>query len=175
MPRECAVSDCRRDAHAGGYCAAHYHRFRRYGDPLITRRTPPAPCAVAGCERATVARGLCRRHYDRDRAGVPPEAPLDHARRQTRSEREALADLAHKLGRLGIERDHAVRFVVMLASALAGRARPARRDFLTVAPGHDPGPRGGRTFAHATTSSPVAYSVSYEVAYPRRGSASIAG
>src|SRR5690606_36902468 len=31
---DCGVSACSNPKSAGGYCSAHYHRLRRYGDPL---------------------------------------------------------------------------------------------------------------------------------------------
>ena len=73
---------------------------------------------MAGCERRATARGLCRLHYDRDRAGVPADAPRDHARQRPRSEHEALADLTGQLLALGLyaTREDAAQFVVLLAA-----------------------------------------------------------
>ena len=127
MRRECAVPGCPARAHARGLCSSHHHRLVRYGDPLVSRYSPGQPCAVSGCERPKVARGLCRLHYDRDRAGVPPDAPLDHARLQPRSEHEALADLTGQLLALGLytTREDAARFVVTLAAHWPTRADDA--------------------------------------------------
>jgi hypothetical protein len=36
--RPCAVDDCAKRAYAKRYCVKHYRRFRRYGDPLTTKR-----------------------------------------------------------------------------------------------------------------------------------------
>jgi hypothetical protein len=44
--RTCDVEDCGRPHRAGGYCATHYMRWQRYGDPLHLEqpvRRPPKP------------------------------------------------------------------------------------------------------------------------------------
>lgn len=64
----CAVADCERLVKSRSYCATHYQRFRKYGDPLAGRavRSPKgSPCGVEGCLRARLARGYCKPHYRR--------------------------------------------------------------------------------------------------------------
>jgi hypothetical protein len=75
-PRECAVDDCGRKTHAGGMCASHYHRLKRYGDPLVVRYHPGQLCAVPDCERVSRANGLCQPHYIRQRNGQVLDTPL---------------------------------------------------------------------------------------------------
>lgn len=36
----CAVDDCEKPVHSAGFCGAHWHRWRRHGDPLGGRPTP---------------------------------------------------------------------------------------------------------------------------------------
>lgn len=40
--RKCAVDGCEKRPKSRGYCVAHYHRFRRWGDPLgsAPKKTP---------------------------------------------------------------------------------------------------------------------------------------
>jgi len=40
VDRTCTIGDCDREYAAKGYCQAHYHRWRRHGDPLTRLRTP---------------------------------------------------------------------------------------------------------------------------------------
>jgi hypothetical protein len=65
----CTVEGCERTTGPGsarGYCVAHYHRWQRYGDPLLGS-APHKPqariCSVIGCLVAPLARGWCQRHY----------------------------------------------------------------------------------------------------------------
>ncbi|WP_172751206.1 hypothetical protein [Ensifer sp. LCM 4579] len=37
----CSVPDCQEPHTAKGYCAKHYNRWKKYGDPLISRRSSP--------------------------------------------------------------------------------------------------------------------------------------
>lgn len=73
--RLCAIEGCSRDAggHTGGgrgWCAAHYKRWRRHGDPLhggpLLRQTERGqPCSIDGCDEPVIARGWCENHYGR--------------------------------------------------------------------------------------------------------------
>lgn len=83
MPdRTCSIDDCSRDAsgYAGGgrgWCATHYMRWRRHGDPLrggpIQRQTGTGqPCKIEQCPKPVVAVELCENHYRRlQRYGDP--------------------------------------------------------------------------------------------------------
>lgn len=73
--RVCLIPDCDRDAsgHTGGgrgWCATHYMRWRRHGDPLyggpvLRQARKGDPCSVGDCTGPAVARGWCSRHYGR--------------------------------------------------------------------------------------------------------------
>lgn len=39
--KSCKIAGCGKPAHRKGYCAAHYTRMKRHGDPHKTLRTPP--------------------------------------------------------------------------------------------------------------------------------------
>ncbi|UIU47076.1 HNH endonuclease [Microcystis phage MinS1] len=74
--RTCSVSDCNGKFLARGWCAKHYARWKRTGDPLTPGYGQPIqPCSIAGCDRAgTGPRGLgwCQTHYRRyQRHGSP--------------------------------------------------------------------------------------------------------
>lgn len=62
-----------------GWCATHYQRHRRHGDPLhggdvIRQHIKGQPCGVDDCDKLTVARGYCERHYRRLRRYGEPLA-----------------------------------------------------------------------------------------------------
>jgi hypothetical protein len=64
----CTVDGCERKVLAKGFCATHYARNAKYGDPLGGPRFIQSPnaargCSVAGCDGAHLARGLCSKHY----------------------------------------------------------------------------------------------------------------
>ena len=76
----CSIEGCSERRVSRGWCAKHYQRFNRLGDPLGPVRPyrgssgpafvrPPRLCSVDGCGRGHVGRGLCRVHYD---AARPP-------------------------------------------------------------------------------------------------------
>ncbi len=77
----CRVPDCGEPVKSLGYCARHYDRNRRNGDPVVDRRLKRSVCTVDGCERPTAARGWCAAHYQRWRQYGDPTAP---ARRRGR-------------------------------------------------------------------------------------------
>lgn len=88
----CKVEDCNNKHNSRGYCAKHYYRFKRYGDPnkLITRQK----CSIENCDDISNAKGLCGKHYYRnrtygdpnivrfpwrkDRSCLIPECPFEH-------------------------------------------------------------------------------------------------
>lgn len=67
----CSVAECGSKAHCGGMCGKHYARFKRYGDPLVTKSKPRSPagtrsiCEVDGCDRHVKGHGYCLMHYQR--------------------------------------------------------------------------------------------------------------
>jgi hypothetical protein len=72
MQTTCLVDECGRATGTGvpgtghGWCAKHYKRWRKHGDPLITliARDGLTECTISGCGRPHIARGWCGRHYD---------------------------------------------------------------------------------------------------------------
>ena len=80
-PREkilCSIQNCNKKGYARGYCAMHYSRFMKYGDPLYCKRPnvnrhPPEKCTVEGCNKPYKARGFCINHLAKARdAGILP-------------------------------------------------------------------------------------------------------
>lgn len=75
--RTCSVEGCERTPKGRGWCAMHYHRWHRHGDPLHlerVRRLAPASgvCSVEGCGKPHRTRGWCVAHYTRwQRHGDP--------------------------------------------------------------------------------------------------------
>lgn len=78
--RICSIDDCTKTVNPGGgrgWCATHYMRWRRHGDPrvggVVQRQTGTGqPCSVISCVRPVVALDYCERHYRRfKRSGSP--------------------------------------------------------------------------------------------------------
>ena len=71
-PAVCSLEDCGLSVLARGWCAAHYQRWSRHGDPLAgdtRRRTtlPLVPCSYDGCERmARRGNTICKIHQHRE-------------------------------------------------------------------------------------------------------------
>jgi len=52
----------------------HYHRWKKYGDPLTTTYNMDGPtpeCLVGGCTTDAFSLGMCQKHYQRARTGRP--------------------------------------------------------------------------------------------------------
>jgi hypothetical protein len=66
----CAVSDCNKKRQGKGYCATHYTRFRKYGDPLggpgSGNFSNFEHCTFENCTKPHRAQGLCQMHYRRN-------------------------------------------------------------------------------------------------------------
>lgn len=61
--RICDVLECENPVRARGWCNAHYHRWKKYGDPLKLWENPG--CGVDRCDRPHSCRGYCAPHYAR--------------------------------------------------------------------------------------------------------------
>lgn len=69
--KPCSSEGCNGDASRGGrgFCSSHWHRWKRYGDPLKGR--PPLNldhgplCSIEDCGRPYYGRGYCSRHWER--------------------------------------------------------------------------------------------------------------
>lgn len=74
--RQCSVGGCGKPIKAQRLCAAHYGRWRKYGNPLGggPMRKPASlqivkQCSVDGCNAVATTRGFCSGHYARWRKG----------------------------------------------------------------------------------------------------------
>lgn len=63
--RICSVEGCDKEVEARGWCAMHYARYRRHGDPTVVKRGPGRVCSIGGCGKKHSARGYCHMHYKR--------------------------------------------------------------------------------------------------------------
>jgi hypothetical protein len=73
MAKICSIEGCGKPAYTRGWCAAHYFRFRRHGDPLGGRMwLRESICAAEGCVQPILARGWCVTHYSRFRRHGDP-------------------------------------------------------------------------------------------------------
>ena len=71
----CSIDECAKVVFCRCWCAAHYTRWRKYGDPLFlkqgvgrgngVRRTQGDVCKVDGCGRPPHCRNMCGKHYQR--------------------------------------------------------------------------------------------------------------
>lgn len=63
----CDVEGCSRTmANWRGWCTLHYQRWRKNGNPALTKRhlnAPGATCSHEGCTKQPKSRGMCRPHY----------------------------------------------------------------------------------------------------------------
>lgn len=70
MKPQCSIEGCKKLAHARGWCAMHWARWRANGS---TYRPPrPTGCKVDGCDKDHYARDYCRRHYGQYKRGLTP-------------------------------------------------------------------------------------------------------
>lgn len=63
--RVCKIEGCSKPTDTRGWCAMHYWRWKRNGDPLALLNPTPAPetCTIEGCDRPYRARGWCSTHW----------------------------------------------------------------------------------------------------------------
>jgi hypothetical protein len=62
----CSVEGCEKGKDSKGYCAMHYARFKRTGNPLGLLRQPAKPrpiCGVEPCSQIASHWGLCSTHH----------------------------------------------------------------------------------------------------------------
>ena len=76
----CSIEQCSRRAVTRGWCAAHYHRWQRYGDPVGKPLEVPARiCSIEGCSSPHMARGWCSKHWQRwRRSGSTSDPEIMH-------------------------------------------------------------------------------------------------
>jgi Recombination endonuclease VII len=71
--RMCSIDGCSKQARARGWCAAHWKRWRTYGDPLMTKYgQPKPPCSIEGCSSPAYGKGWCSLHWQRWRRHGDP-------------------------------------------------------------------------------------------------------
>lgn len=79
MAKECSLEGCLRLARTRGWCAMHYERVIKTGDPgpiEPSRKISGSTviCSVDGCSGTAVARGWCHKHWRRWRKNGDPLA-----------------------------------------------------------------------------------------------------
>lgn len=74
----CKIEGCTNALRSHGYCAMHYSRFIRHGDPLYERKTSKgvSKCSIEGCDNFVAARGFCNGHYQRWQKGLDLDKPI---------------------------------------------------------------------------------------------------
>jgi hypothetical protein len=86
--RTCSIDTCPEPVLCRGWCAAHYQRWNRHGDPLAggPRRQisgPRVPCSYDGCDRmARRGNTICKHHQLVEWRDRQDECPLDHCDRK---------------------------------------------------------------------------------------------
>lgn len=85
MTVTCAVSGCPERPKSRGWCAVHYARWRRHGDPTKVTKAGNQPgrgCSVEGCVSRHASHGYCGAHYMRWKKYGDPlrlrERPYEH-------------------------------------------------------------------------------------------------
>lgn len=62
----CSVDGCGNKINAKTLCMKHYHRFKRYGNPLFSfSYENDKVCSIDGCFNKRSAKGLCSHHYQK--------------------------------------------------------------------------------------------------------------
>jgi hypothetical protein len=78
----CEIEDCEAKVWARGWCAKHYRRWQRTGDPRTIRQHPGyrsgVTCLVDDCPERPCSSGYCGRHYMRWKRHGDPTA-ISHA------------------------------------------------------------------------------------------------
>lgn len=81
----CSIDECERPDKTMGFCAMHYMRLRRNGDPLLGARKTPGECSAEECDRTAESRGFCVMHYKR----MKRNGTLELKRQRYRTSEEA--------------------------------------------------------------------------------------
>lgn len=64
-PRLCSVEGCDKRVSARGFCALHYQRWARNGDPTVSKRRMVSFCSIEGCGKPARGHSFCGTHYKR--------------------------------------------------------------------------------------------------------------
>lgn len=80
----CSVDDCDNQKFGFGYCAKHYQKFKKYGNPLggpgSGRKIKHEVCTIEDCGKKHAAQGLCQMHYRRNALYGDPNTIKGHTR-----------------------------------------------------------------------------------------------
>jgi len=60
---KCTVDGCDNKHRALGFCDKHYISFKKYGDPLYSKKKKHELCSIEGCDRKHYALGYCHKHH----------------------------------------------------------------------------------------------------------------
>jgi len=63
LVRICSVDGCQNKSRARGYCARHYQKWIRCGDPLHVVKYGTKQCSIEKCFNKHMAKGFCEQHY----------------------------------------------------------------------------------------------------------------
>ena len=75
--KTCSIEGCERKHQARGWCLAHYKKWKRWGDPLLSADRIPRVnkiCSIEGCAQPVECRGWCNAHYKRWRKYGDPHS-----------------------------------------------------------------------------------------------------
>ena len=96
----CSVDGCTAPSKAREWCAKHYERWRRHGDPSKINR--PKPCRAEGCSLLGAGKGWCddhfltgrrRQHHELNRRRRSNPALNDHDKSKTTARRRAMRQM----------------------------------------------------------------------------------
>ncbi|WP_308637676.1 hypothetical protein [Paenibacillus silvisoli] len=62
----CIIQECEKPVKAKKMCSMHHQRWRRHGDPVVTKvrqSAEPTPCKWVNCQRTSISKGYCSKHY----------------------------------------------------------------------------------------------------------------
>lgn len=94
---KCSIDGCNKKSVCLGFCGMHHTRFRRHGDPLITKKKSYSgvKCSHVDCEKQANWNGWCARHAMRiQRYGnADYVTPEDERRRRCREAQPRLGQL----------------------------------------------------------------------------------
>jgi hypothetical protein len=65
--KKCSINGCDNKQKTKNYCAKHYIRLLKYGDPNVCKRVHRCTgiCYVKDCPEKCITKGLCNKHYSK--------------------------------------------------------------------------------------------------------------